>query len=881
MNPTRPSLIARVTALSVARPWLFIGAALLLAGASIWAASHLEIRSDFKELLPSEFKSVQEVQELTRRVGGDGDVLVIIQTLQGPSGLKDAESVAEPLAQEIMAMGPSEIRAVESKITPVESWFEEHWPLFASVKDLEKARDTLREEVRKRKLQANPLAVELDDDEAAQQPAAAGSDWLDPKQPLPRELVQKRFAQYVDGYQVHPDRTSLTLLVRPAGTGLSVTDARALMDKLQAIVDRHAQEYRDKHLRIAFAGGFPLFIAEYTAIISDVAGTALLVITAVVLSMMLFFGTFKRRWTGLLATGIAALAVAAEWIAISRGVNELYVAAYMVVLLSAMSVFTDFRSTVSLALSLLVAVAVTFGATWLVIGYLNTQTAFLGAIVVGNGVNYGLIYLARLRQLRWRGVPLSEACVEAAETTARATLLASAATSVSFGVLIFAANRGFRHFGFIGGLGMLLCWLFTFTLVPAFLSLFERARGAPEQQPDSSEGAEYLPALRRIFAHPRLIVGAFAVLSVIAAALFVRQLPTAMERNLDNLTNDTAKGNDTLKKDHARAQGGLGKSIAGSVALLDSREEADAFCDEIDRRASKPPNDALIDGCTTISFVVPRQQKEKLAVIKQILDELPDSLLQRVPEPGRDRLRQVREQLAAQHEIAVDQAPHTLLDKFRERDGHVGRLAVITAKPDAHIEVAENLQAFVAAQRDVPVNGKLVDATGANVIFADLLKDIEVEGPRTTLLSFLGVLVLVFIFFRNLRTSLEVGGSLFIGVVLMCGAAAAIGLKINFFNFIVFPITFGIAVDYGANVAARVRERGGDVIASMAEVGPAIALCSWTSIIGYGTLLYSLNRALRSFGWYAMIGEVTTITTALVLLPALLILANPRKSDGA
>ncbi|MFL5374868.1 MAG: RND transporter, partial [Myxococcales bacterium] len=71
-----------------------------------------------------------------------------------------------------------------------------------------------------------------------------------------------------------------------------------------------------------------------------------------------------------------------------------------------------------------------------------------------------------------------------------------------------------------------------------------------------------------------------------------------------------------------------------------------------------------------------------------------------------------------------------------------------------------------------------------------------------------------------------------------------------------------------------VRERRGDVLLSLAEVGPAVALCSWTSIVGYGSLLFSLNRALRSFGWYAMAGEVTTIVTAIVLLPALLLLAR-------
>ncbi len=247
----------------------------------------------------------------------------------------------------------------------------------------------------------------------------------------------------------------------------------------------------------------------------------------------------------------------------------------------------------------------------------------------------------------------------------------------------------------------------------------------------------------------------------------------------------------------------------------------------------------------------------------------------------RQRLRTLRDDFAAQRPVTAAEAPPTLLDRFRERDGTLGRIAAVTARPDAKLEIAENLQAFVKAVRNVEIDGATYDATGDKVIFADLLKDIEVEGPRTTFLSLAGVMLLVFIFFRNLRTSVEVVGSLTVGVILMCGVAAVIGLKINFFNFIVFPITFGIAVDYGANVAARVRERGGDVIGSLAEVGPAVALCSWTSIIGYGTLLYSLNRALRSFGWYAMVGEITTITTALVLLPALLILARPRESAAS
>jgi predicted RND superfamily exporter protein len=91
----------------------------------------------------------------------------------------------------------------------------------------------------------------------------------------------------------------------------------------------------------------------------------------------------------------------------------------------------------------------------------------------------------------------------------------------------------------------------------------------------------------------------------------------------------------------------------------------------------------------------------------------------------------------------------------------------------------------------------------------------------------------------------------------------------------VYPITFGIAVDYGANVLARMCARR-NVLPALVEVGPVVALCSWTTIIGYGSLILSLNRALRSFGWYAMLGEVTTLVTALLMLPAMALLLPPR-----
>jgi predicted RND superfamily exporter protein len=52
--------------------------------------------------------------------------------------------------------------------------------------------------------------------------------------------------------------------------------------------------------------------------------------------------------------------------------------------------------------------------------------------------------------------------------------------------------------------------------------------------------------------------------------------------------------------------------------------------------------------------------------------------------------------------------------------------------------------------------------------------------------------------------------------------------------------------------------------------GPAVALCSYTTVVGYASLLLSDNRGIRSFGLAALIGELTCLCAALALAPALL-----------
>jgi predicted RND superfamily exporter protein len=820
-------LLHRVTELALIHPGRFLIAGVLLTAVSAWLASGLEVRSSFEELLPQNLPSVVHLKELMQRIGGEGTVLVNVETLETGEGLAPAETLASKLAQEYLRLGPSVIRAVESDLRPVEKWYADHWPLFASLEDLKKADQDLQRAISDAKAKANPLSLHLDDEDSA--PALSGEDlgpWANPNTPLPRELVAQRFRSHPNGFFVNPDGRSVTIIVRPNGSALSVKEARELLNQLRAVADRFTSELEADHLQVSYGGTFPILVAEYEAILNDVRSTALLVVSLVLGSLLLFF--------------------------------------------------RDLRSTLALGIAMLVALAITFGLTRLAIGYLNTQTAFLWAIVLGNGINYGLIYLARVRQLRRAGTPLVPACLEGAQTAASATLLASAASSVSFGLLTMAANRGFHQFGFIGGVGMLLSWVATFTLLPALLSLFERIRPLRPRPPASS--VRRVPALlQRLGEHPVAMVTVFGALTVISVVHFIRFVPRAMELNLENVTNELSKDNEVARA-NARAQRSLGQPIEGVIGLLPSAQAADEFCGVIRQRQQQPRWASLIENCETLSSVVPADQDAKLAVISRIQSRISDLLLEKVDPQQSERLRQVRSDLAAQRHLALSDAPPTLVDPFRERDGTVGRIAVVTARGSAQLELQPNLEAFVDAVRNVPVQGKLYEAAGEDVVVADLLRDVEREGPRMTFFSLAGVCILAALFLRSARDTTLVVGSLVTGVILMGGLTALLDLKINFFNFVVFPITFGIAVDYAANVATRIRERGGEVLASLTEVGPVVALCSWTSIIGYASLLFSVNRGLRSFGWYALIGEVTSIICALVLLPALRLMLASRRA---
>jgi len=177
-------------------------------------------------------------------------------------------------------------------------------------------------------------------------------------------------------------------------------------------------------------------------------------------------------------------------------------------------------------------------------------------------------------------------------------------------------------------------------------------------------------------------------------------------------------------------------------------------------------------------------------------------------------------------------------------------------------------------------NGHVVRGSGRAVIFSDILKEIVRDIPRAVALSLgLTILAVLVTFRRGGWHTLSVLLALLVGVSAEVLFLYFANVKINFLNFAALPITFGIGVDYAVNVAQRYRADGSrDILAALRTTGGAVVLCSLTTMLGYLALLGSLNRAIRSLGTIAVVGEVSCLLAAVTFLPALWLLVEQRRA---
>jgi predicted exporter len=270
---------------------------------------------------------------------------------------------------------------------------------------------------------------------------------------------------------------------------------------------------------------------------------------------------------------------------------------------------------------------------------LNSNTAFLGSIIIGNGINVGLILLARYREERMRGATVENALVTGVWGARVGTLVAAAAASASYGSLAFTEFRGFRQFGFIGGIGMLMSWLTAFLLIPPLVRRLDREDPGPVRA--APIGRSPMDAVARFASQTApWIVGATAVLAAASAIEASRFDRSRLEHDLSKLRRvDTWESGEGLWGRKMDAL--LGHYLTPTMLLFDTTEQARTAEASLRDSVDKGPLHPMVARVVSADDVLPVNQGAKLEELRRIRRVLTPRIRSLVPPEklvGIDRL---------------------------------------------------------------------------------------------------------------------------------------------------------------------------------------------------------------------------------------------------
>jgi predicted RND superfamily exporter protein len=786
-------------------PKLVVASGLVIAAAGILLASRLALQTDLSELLPEDAPSVTALHTLGKRVGGTGTVSIAVDSPSGPEALR---AYVPRVVAELQKELGSDLLSVRYTRKDLEDYYKKYAAYYVPLADLEKWQKELATALAKQ----NPAYVDLEGEGEDPVKKLAGEirtsqDKLDPKA---KNTDDKTGILMTEGGHLS------VIFVRPASNSLNLAGGEGMLERIKlAVAATHPEQALVNIL--GYTGSIPVALTEVAAIRRDIVSTALLVIFGVGLIVSFYF----------------------------KGIREL--------------------ALMSGAVTVGAAVALGFAELW--IGHVNAQTAFLGAIIVGTGINYGIIFLDRYRQARVGDAEFEHALETACAQTLRATGIAALATAVSFGVLAAGEVESFHQFGWIGGIGILTCWVATFTLVPAVCVLADRHR-----KPRTLPGNRFVTAMFAAIARaceraPRVVIGGTLAVSAgcLAIAVVFAQRGGVIESDLRKLGTKSSETSGIERLDN-RLRGMDDHSASPAVVATDDASETRPVCDILNERSRTDLKNILLR-CYSLEDLFPQDLEKREPLMAKVAHDLDAVDEDTLTPKEKDDLAELRRALVERPPVYGD-LPHELAEAFTERDGTVGRLAYVDPH-DEHIEA--NLYKLTDAIRNIHLpSGKEIKSSGELVVFADVLRAMRRDATKLTLAAALLVFFVLGAVTRKLGSFLRVGGALVAGVAVMAGVAVVLGQKLNFFNFVALPTTFGIGIDYAINIEERIRQRGrAHLVQAVAESAPAVVLASMTSVIGYASLLPADSRALASFGALAIIGELACVVVAVVFVPAL------------
>lgn len=562
----------------------------------------------------------------------------------------------------------------------------------------------------------------------------------------------------------------------------------------------------------------------------------------------------------------------------------------------------SWRVVLPIVVTLVVGLLLTTGFAAVAVGTLNLISVAFAILFVGIAVDFAIQFSVRFRaqhQDSQNEQGILAALAETGEETGHQILVAALATSAGFLAFTPTAFLGVAQLGLIAGIGMMVAFVCTTTLLPALLRIFHPPLDCP------SMGYAFMQPVDvkiRQTRKPLLIVFGLVAL---AGIVLVPRL------NFDGDPLHTKNPNSEGMKALHLLMTNPQSSPYGAELLVPSLDDAKR---EAERLAKVPGvHDAMWLG----SFV-PENQPEKLALIQDAANILLPTLIVPTPKPEPDAqaLRDAAQSTATALGGVMDKLSVT--DPLRRIQAALAKMA---SAPDSIVVDANHalvrflpaeldqlrtmLQATPVTLKDVPQsiarNYLLPDGralvevhpngvmSNSNALrsFVTSLQKIEpkmagsavdiVESARSIVKAFeqaavaaIGMIALILFLAlrRRLTDMMLVLAPLMLSALMTVILIVLLPETLNFANIIALPLLLGVGVSFNIYFVMNWRDGVKHPLAS--PTARAVLFSALTTGTAFGSLALSHHPGTASMGRLLLLSLGCTLLATLVFVPALL-----------
>jgi uncharacterized protein len=551
-------------------------------------------------------------------------------------------------------------------------------------------------------------------------------------------------------------------------------------------------------------------------------------------------------------------------------------------------------------ISLIVGLSITAAIGLALVGALNLISIAFAVLFIGLGVDFGIQFSVRYRAERHEVDDLHQALVDTGSHVGAPLTLAATATAAGFLSFLPTDYKGLSELGLLAGLGMIIAFLTSITLIPALLTLL-RPPGEPEGM-----GFKALAPVDRFMERHRIpvIIGTALVVAAGLPLLYWLQF----DFNPLNLRNSHVESVATFLE--LRSDPGIGASSI--YVLAPNKQAADA---DLAKLAKLPE----VSSVKTIESFVPDDQQPKLAAIRQVATVL-DPVLR--PDPNKKpptdadniaalkaAVRNLQQSAGAQSGRGATAAKRLAddLEKLAQGDEAMrlrAQAAFVPPLNTALDELRNYLQAQPVtletlppeiAQEWVTKDGRYKieilpkgDPTDNETLrqFARAVQAVEpnatggpiaiLESGRTVVRAFFqagtwalgSITILLWIVLRRFGDVLLTLIPLIMAGIVTMELMVMLGMKLNFANIIALPLLLGVGVAF--KIYYIMAWRAGQTELLQSSLTRAVLFSALTTATAFGSLWLSSHPGTSSMGKLMALALVTTMAAAVLFQPVLM-----------